>query len=124
MFGCSLVFSPHSDDLAEQLYHASEHGVDTLVLELLARGADPNHNEFYNRVHFGFTPLIVACQYNHPLTAEHLLRWGAAVDKRTTVSKNTAFHFACYHNRMECVRVLMTHNSPTGELGCVYNMCI
>ena len=87
------------------------------MLDLLARGADPN-NDYYNREHSGLTPLMRACQFNQPLTAEHLLKWGAVVDKRNE-SNNTALHYACYHNCMGCVRVLMAHNSPTGEPGCV-----
>ena len=60
-----------------------------------------------------------ACRSNQPLTAEHLLKWGAVVDKRSVVDNRTALHFACYNNYMDCVRVLMAHNSPTGEPGCV-----
>ena len=82
------------------------------MLALLARGADPN------KLTYGYTPLIGACWSNHPLTAEHLLKWGAVVDKRSE-SNYTALHYACYYNRMDCVRVLMDHNSPTGEPGCV-----
>ena len=59
-----------------------------------------------------------ACLYNQPLTAEHLLKWGAVVDKRGD-GNNTALHWACWDNYMDCVRVLMDHNSPTGEPGCV-----
>ena len=84
------------------------------MLALLAREADPN------KLFGGSTPLIEACLSNQPLTAEHLLKWGAVVDKRSDDDNNdTALHWACWKNSMDCVRVLMDHNSPTGEPGCV-----
>ena len=61
---------------------------------------------------------MAACLTNQPLTAEHLLKWGAVVDMRS-VDNDTALHYACWKNSMDCVRVLMDHNSPTGEPGCV-----
>ena len=83
------------------------------MLALLARGADPN------KLTAGTTPLIEACWYNQPLTAEHLLKWGAVVDKRNDVDNITALHEACVYNSMDCVQVLMDHNSRTGEPVCV-----
>ena len=80
------------------------------MLALLARGADPDYDEY--------TALMAACVYNQPLTAEHLLKWGAALDKSDDDNR-TALHDACINNSMDCVRVLMDHNSPTGEPGCV-----
>ena len=62
----------------------------------------------------GSTPLMVACGYNYPLTAEQLLKWGARVELRGE-DNLTALHWACNDNSMPCVRVLMSHNSPTGE---------
>ena len=61
---------------------------------------------------------MMSCAYNHPLTAEHLLKWGAALDARD-VSNRTALHWACARNAVDCVRLLLAHNSPTGEPGCV-----
>ena len=61
---------------------------------------------------------MVACYYNYPLTAEHLLKWGAALDARDE-SNSTALHYACDNNAADCVRLLLAHNSPTGEPGCV-----
>ena len=74
---------------------------------------DPDSN-FYTREHYGETPLMMACWYNHPLIAEHLLNWGAQVDAKT-VSNSTALHYACLYNSAECVKVLLAHNSSTGE---------
>ena len=59
-----------------------------------------------------------ACDFNYPLTAEHLLKWGAALDARDE-GNNTALHYACANNAADCVRLLLAHNSPTGEPGCV-----
>ena len=59
-----------------------------------------------------------ACANNHLLTAEHLLKWGAALDVRN-VNNWTALHCACDKNAADCVRLLLAHNSPTGEPGCV-----
>ena len=110
-------FSPHSDDLAYQLYNASIAGQDSRVLDLLTRGA-PTDSDWYTRERSGLTPLMQACARNHLLTAEHLLKWGAAQDTRNE-NNNTALNFACACNATDCVRLLLAHNSPTGEPGCV-----
>ena len=110
-------FSPHSDDLAAQLWGASQWGRDSEVLDLLARGA-PTDSDYYTRVRSGGTPLIAACYNNRPLTAEHLLKWGAKVEARDE-RNYTALHYACALNAPDCVRLLLAHNSPTGEPGCV-----
>ena len=104
--------------IAAQLYNASLNGKDRDVLDLLARGVDPDHS-YYSRMHSGFTPLMGACYSNHPLMAEHLLKWGARTDVRT-VNNNTALHWACALKAGDCVGLLLAHNSPTGEpAGCV-----
>ena len=59
-----------------------------------------------------------ASKYNHPLTAEHLLNWGAVLDARDEVNW-TALHWACANNAAVCVRLLLAHNSLTREPGCV-----
>ena len=58
---------------------------------------------------------MVACRYNHSLTAEGLIKWGAKVGTRTEYNM-TALHYACYNNKMDCVKVLMAYDCPTGEL--------
>ena len=98
------------DDLAYNLYWASWRGEDSKVLELLGKGADPN-----SRSKDGKTPLMVACRYNHSLTAEQLIKWGAKVGMRTEYNM-TPLHYACYNNKMDCVKVLMAYDCPTGEL--------
>ena len=110
-------FFPHSDDLARQLYYASADGQGSRVLDLLTRGA-PTDGDWYTRVVNGQTPLMRACVNNHPHTAEHLLKWGAAVDARNEYNY-TALHYACANNAADCVRLLLAHNSLTGEPGCV-----
>ena len=99
-----------SDDLAYQLYWASWRGQDSKVLELLGKGADPNSSQSKD----GRTPLMVACRYNHSLTAERLIKWGAKVDARNEYNM-TALHYASYNDSMDCVRVLMAYGCPTGE---------
>ena len=111
-------FSPHSDNLAEQLYNASISSDSDTVLGLLRRGADPN-SDWYERENSGYTPLMVACYYNRPLIARHLVQWGARTDTRTVDTNRTALHYACREKSIECVRVLLAHHSPTGEPGCV-----
>ena len=83
------------------------------MLDLLAKGA-PTDGDYYTREEDGKTPLMAACAYSHPLTTEHLLKWGAKVDARE-VRNYTALHFACLNNATDCVRLLLSHNSPTGE---------
>ena len=92
------------------------YGQDSDVLDLLTRGAPTDNSDWYTRVLSGQTPLMVACRFNDPLTAEHLLKWGAALDARD-VNNNTALHYACDGNAADCVRLLLAHNSPTGEPG-------
>ena len=112
-------FSPHSDHLvlADQLYWAIYLGKDSVVPGLLARGA-PTDSDWYYRERSGWTPLMMACVYNRPLTAGHLLKWGASMDARDKYNE-TALHLACTNNNTDCVRLLLAHNSPTGEPGCV-----
>ena len=55
-----------------------------------------------------------ACYSNQPLTAEQLLKWGARVELRDG-NNWTALHYACAGKSMPCVKLLMSHNSPTGE---------
>ncbi len=57
----ALILSPHSDNLAKQLYWASSDGRDQEVLELLQRGAPPNNSDYYTREQYGYTPLHRAC---------------------------------------------------------------
>ena len=79
----------------------------------MERGVDPN-SDWYSRENKGLTPLIWACSNNHPITAKYLLQWGARVDTRDE-GNWIALHHACYFNNIDCVKVLLAHNSPTGE---------
>ena len=62
--------------------------------------------------------MMQACINKHPLTAEHLLKWGARTDTRNVFNK-TALHYVCDSNAADSVKLLLAHNSPTGEPGCV-----
>ena len=109
-------FSYHSDYRAEQLYTASANGQDSEVLDLLGRGVDPD-SDYFTRVQGGWTPLMMACYYNNSFTAECLLKWGAKVVARSDLNF-TPLHWACFKNSIDCVQVLMDHNSPMGESLC------
>ena len=104
----NCTFSPHSDNLDYQLSNASRDGRDQEVLDLLHRGAHP---DTYPTLHY-------ACRWNHPHSAELLIKWGASLS-RTGGGGQSPLYAACGSNSMECVRLLMSHNSPTGEPGCV-----
>ena len=78
------------------------------MLDLLHRGADPDTGALHR-----------AC-WNYPLSAELLIKWGASVSEPDGGTGGTALHFACGGRSMDCVRLLLSHNSPTGEPGCVY----
>ena len=76
------------------------------MLDLLHRGAHPDTT----------LALHYACIENHPRIAELLIKWGASVSR--TVAGLSPLKLACRVNSMDCVRLLMSHNSPTGEPGC------
>ena len=107
-----MFFSIHSDRLAQQLWQASRDGRDSEVLELLQRGVPPD-SEYYQRTHDRKSPLWIACLWNHPLSAEYLIKWGASVTTVTMLG-STPLHVACANHRMDCVRILLEHHSPTG----------
>ncbi len=111
----ALILSPHSDDLAKQLYQASFHRHDQAVLELLQRGVPPN-SDYYTRVHDGLTPLHRACD-NHLRSAELLIKFGAIV-AATTNTGWTPLHLACINNNKATAQLLLEHHCPTGEPGC------
>ncbi len=116
----ALIFniSPHySDDLAEQLWQASDGGRDQEVLRLLQRGAPPN-SDYYTRKRNRYTSLHRACYNNHHRSAELLIKYGAIV--AATDSDNwTPLHWACYNNNKAIAQLLLEHNCPTGEPGSV-----
>ncbi len=112
-----LILSPHSDNLAKQLYSASNGGRDREVLELLQRGAPPNNSNYYTRVCDGDTPLHKACVKNHLRSVELLIKFGAIVTA-THFSGWTPLHSACYNNSEAIAKLLLEHHCPTGEPGC------
>ncbi len=113
----ALILSPHSDHLAEQLYLASRDGRDQEVLELLQRGVPPNNSDYYTRMYHGFTPLHIACAYNHLRSAELLIKFGAIVAATDNYGR-TPLHYACFYNRKDIAQLLLEHHCPTGEPGC------
>ncbi len=112
----ALILSPHSDNLAKQLYSASGRGRDQEVFELLQRGAPPDNSDYYTTVQHGETPLHWACINNHLRSAELLIKFGAIV--AATTSGWTSLHWACIFNRKDTAKLLLEHHCPTGESGC------
>ncbi len=110
----SELFFLLSDNLAEQLLVASRNGLHDQVEDLLMKGGDPN-SEYYKRKHIGSTPLHEACSNNHPQTAKLLLQKGAYL-RSFNSDNDTPLKGAVVRNNMECVKLLMDHCSPTGEL--------
>ena len=109
-----ISFSPHRENLdcqlhdARQLSDAGNYGRDQEVLDLLHRRVDP---DIYLAQHW-------ACYRNHPRSAELLIKWGASLSV-IDYNGRIALHWACRGNSMDCVRLLLSHNSPIGEPGCV-----
>ena len=70
-----MLFSTHSDHLAEQLWQASRYGKNSEVLRLLQIGVPPD-SEYYERSinYLGRSPLYISCCYNHPLSTKYLLK--------------------------------------------------
>ncbi len=112
----ALVLSPHSDNLAEQLYWASNGGRDQEVLELLQRGAPPN-SDYYTRVYREETPLHKVCVNNYLRSAELLIKFGAIV-AATDNNGWTPLHWAFLFNSEDIAKLLLEHHCPTGESGC------
>ncbi len=112
----ALILSPHSDNLAKQLYLASRDGRDQDVLELLQRGAPPN-SDYYTREQHGDTPLHLACVKNNLRSAELLIKFGAIV-AATNIYDWTPLHKACFYNSEATAKLLLEHYCPTGEPGC------
>ena len=112
----ALILSPHSDNLAHELYWASWNGRDQEVLELLQRGAPPN-SDYYTKEQYGRTPLHQACAYNHLRSAELLIKFGAIV-AATNYNGWTPLHLACAYNSKNTAKLLLEHHCPTCESGC------
>ena len=74
------LLSPHSDDLARQLYNACGLLYNIInIRRYLDEGVDPNHS-FYSREYNGITPLHYACSWNNPEAVKLLLERGADVE--------------------------------------------
>ncbi len=109
----ALILSPHSDNLAHELYWASWNGRDQEVLELLQRGAPPN-SDYYNREHGRRTPLH---KNNNLRSAVLLIKFGAIV-AATDNTGETPLHWACFTNSEATAKLLLEHHCPIGEPGC------
>ena len=103
------------DNLARELYDASYDGRDKEVLALLKKGAPPN-SDYYKTEYQGRTPLMMACEFNHPSSAEYLIKCGARLSDTNDLRRWTPLHYACDRNSTDCVQVLLKYNTPKGEI--------
>ena len=113
------LLSPHSDDLAHQLFRACGLLYNiTNIRRYLNEGVDPNHS-YYSRVLNGFTPLHNACISNIPEAVKLLVERGADVEAIKRVTGHTPLHDACFQGSLECVQPLLDHHCDPGE--CEYD---
>jgi hypothetical protein len=92
--------------LCSPLVEAATLGHLDAVRLLLDHGADPSL-----AVSYGTTPLVAAAGNGHAAVVRELAARGADLDTAQPETDATAFHFACFRNKMECVATLV-------ELGC------
>ena len=112
------LLSPHSDDLAYQLWDACGHHCNiTDARRYLDEGVDPNHS-FYSRVVNGYTPLHHACRCNKPEAVKLLVERGADVEAIYRDTGHTPLHAACMDGALECVQPLLDHHCDPGECEC------
>ena len=112
------LLSPHSDDLARQLYIACGYLYNiTEVRRYLDEGVDPNHS-WYTRECNGSTPLHNACYYNNPEAVKLLVERGADVEAIYRTTGHTPLHEACSEGSVECVQLLLDHHCGPGECEC------
>ena len=112
------VLSPHSDDLAGQLYLACGLNNITDIQRCLDAGVDPDHS-WYSREFNGTTPLHWACFYNKPEAVKLLVERGADVEAIHGNGGHTPLHYACSEGSVECVQLLLDHHCDPGE--CEYD---
>ena len=91
---------------ATPLSRAAYHGYNRIVAALLDRGAkiDEGH------MHWGSTPLIVACGANKLDVVELLLARGANIEKRNR-RDCSPLHVACLKGRVDAARLLLDHGA-------------
>ena len=115
------LLSPHSDNLAHQLFHACGYSYYSNILTArwyLDEGVDPN-SSYYSGEFNGDTPLHNACLWNHPEVVKLLVERGADVEAMNNVTGHTPIHDACSVGSVECVQPLLDHHCDPGE--CEYD---
>ena len=61
----------------------------------------------------GFTPLLVACEYQHKDMVECLLTLKSVDPSASTVVGNTGLHIAAIHDSPDIANLLIDHGCPT-----------
>eukprot|EP00794_Sanderia_malayensis_P006530 gene6530-7272_t len=96
-------------DLGKRLLEASRKGNAEEVRQLMATGA-PITTDW-----LGTSPLHLAAQYGHTVTAEVLLRAGVSRDGKTKVNK-TPLHLASQHGHFEIAKLLIKSGATVNQL--------
>lgn len=92
---------------AVPLFHASTHGADDIVRELISHSADVNVEcDLYDTRD---TPLTAAVEADHPSTIELFLINGA--DPNFGSDRGTSIHVAAIYGRYECMDLLLRHGA-------------
>lgn len=92
------------------LFYAADRNKHTIVLHLLAHGADPNIPEGT-----GATPLIVASKHGYADVVRVILKHGKAwVDHRDRHGA-TALWYSCYYGNEAVVAMLLKHKARINE---------
>jgi len=90
------------------IFGACVAGAEERVVELV--GKDHGLAKTYS--HDGWTPLHLACFFNHPALAEALIAYGSEVGARSkNPMQNTALHAAAAGRSGESARILIEHGA-------------
>jgi ankyrin repeat protein len=101
------------------LWIACRYGYPDCADILLENGADPNIQS-----KFGETTCYIAAQYGNKKCLTALISYGADFLRIRDLRGELPIHVACYHNKIECVKILLTYGTPVniqdkdGRTGC------
>ena len=116
-----LYSSPliYSEQLAKQLYQATEAGDIHEVTTLLEQGANPNHRLYWSNVWNKWPPLHEACSSGNLKIVNLLVTSGGAYKNRGHgILKQTPLHLACCGGDIDTIMYLIQ------ELQCDVGECV